>query len=195
MHECGKACLRRLYHGAAYAHYFTGHGIDIGAGYDPLGAYKVFWPSMLSVQSWDQEDGDAQLMAEVKDNSFDFVHSSHCLEHVPDPALALMHWVRITKPGGYLVLTFPDEDMYEQGKWPSTFNTDHKHTFTISKAQSWCKDSMNVTTLIDHVAPVAECVSLLRLDATFDPTLPRTDQTKGVAGESAIELVLRKRST
>ena len=31
MHECGKATLRRLYHGSAYARYFAGHGIDIGS--------------------------------------------------------------------------------------------------------------------------------------------------------------------
>lgn len=193
MHECGKATLRRLYHGSLYARAFAGHGIDIGAGYDPLGVYQYAWPAMLSVRSWDLEDGDAQLMAGVEDAAYDFVHSSHCLEHVRDPHEALTHWVRITKPGGYLVLTFPDEDLYEQGVWPSSYNDDHKHTFTISKPASWCADSINVTALIDRIAPTAECVSLLRLDATYDPHAGRTDQTKSVAGECAIELVLRRR--
>lgn len=194
MHECGKATLRRIYHSALYARYFAGNGIDIGAGYDPLGAYLAYWPTMESVRGWDTEDGDAQLMTGVKDAAYDFVHSSHCLEHVHDPHEALRHWVRITKPGGYLVITVPDEDMYEQGTWPSTYNDDHKHSFTIAKRTSWSPASVNVVDLLSAIADAAECISLQRLDATFDPRLSRRDQTKGVLGECAIEFVLRRRA-
>jgi SAM-dependent methyltransferase len=192
MFECGKATLRRLYHSAAYARYFSGKGIDIGAGNDPLAAYAALFP-ITSLRLWDVQDGDAQAMKGVNDNEYDFVHSSHCLEHLLDPAEGLRNWVRITKPGGFLVLTFPDEDLYEQGVFPSTINPDHKHTFTICKAASWSTVSVNVTDLVAAVALAAECVALQRLELSFIPRAPRCDQTMTPVGESAIELVLRKR--
>lgn len=194
MYEAGKAVLRRLYHSAAYLHYFRGKGIDIGAGNDPLAAYAALFPLITSIRLWDVQDGDAQKMEGVKDQTFDFVHSSHCLEHLHDPFEGLANWVRITKPGGHLVLTFPDEDLYEQGVFPSTFNPDHKHTFTIAKAESWSKVSVNVTDMVKHVAKDAACVSLQRLELSFIPHAPRCDQTMTPVGESAIEMVLRRRA-
>jgi len=43
----------------------------------------------------------------------------------------------------------PDEDLYEQGVFPSTF----KWTFTIGKAQSWCPKSINLIELLGHFVP------------------------------------------
>lgn len=42
------------------------------------------------------------------DDSFDFVHFSHVIEHVPDPRGFLEEVVRITKPGGYVVIVTPN---------------------------------------------------------------------------------------
>jgi hypothetical protein len=42
----------------------------------------------------------------------------------------------VLKPGGHLVCLVPDEDLYEQGMFPSTFNDDHKRTLTIAKKKS-----------------------------------------------------------
>ena len=38
----------------------------------------------------------------------------------------------------------PDEDLYEQGQFPSTYNVDHKWTFTILKTTSWSPCSLNL---------------------------------------------------
>src|SRR6185312_3014562 len=54
------------------------------------------------------------------------------------------------KRGGHLVISVPDEDLYEQGVWPSTFNTDHKITFTLSKKTSWSPVSVNVFSLLSQ---------------------------------------------
>ncbi len=59
------------------------------------------------------------------------------------------HWLRVLKPGGHLVVTIPEEDLYEQGRFPSTFNLDHKWTFTIHKQKSWSAKSKGPTTLCD----------------------------------------------
>ena len=63
--------------------------------------------------------------------AYDAVCSSHCLEHMRDVPAALTQWWALVRKGGYLVLVVPDEDLYEQGGWPSLFNSDHKATFRI----------------------------------------------------------------
>src|SRR5207248_11335926 len=103
-----------------FDNYLRGSGIDIGAGDDPL-----IIPNG-TVRVWDLAEGDAQLMAGVADNTYDFVYSSHCLEHMRDVEQALRNWVRILKPGGILYLVVPDYILYEKMVWPSRFNPDHK---------------------------------------------------------------------
>jgi len=39
---------------------------------------------------------------------YDFVISSHCLEHIANPLAALREWHRVTRPGGHLLLALPD---------------------------------------------------------------------------------------
>jgi SAM-dependent methyltransferase len=141
---------------------------------------------------YDQEHGDAQLMANVADASFDFLYSSHCLEHLRDPVEALNNWVRIVKPGGHLVVQVPDEDLYEQGVWPSRFNGDHKLTFTIHKPRSWSPVSVNVLDLIrglsDRVRPVS--IQLLDQGYRYGLSGKDADQTRTPMAEAGIEFVL-----
>jgi SAM-dependent methyltransferase len=51
---------------------------------------------------------DGSDMSIVADNSYDFVLSSHNLEHFANPVKALKEWQRVTRPGGGLVLVLPD---------------------------------------------------------------------------------------
>lgn len=44
----------------------------------------------------------------VSDNSYEFVLSSHNLEHFANPVKALKEWKRITRPSGSLILVLPD---------------------------------------------------------------------------------------
>jgi SAM-dependent methyltransferase len=193
MHETSKATRRRLHDSRFITRYFRGDGIDIGAGRDPLGSLRELFPAMRSCRAWDVEDGDAQFLHGVADASFDFVHSSHCLEHLADPAEALHHWLRVLRPGGHLVMLVPDEDLYEQGVFPSTYNGDHKWTFTIGKAASWSPRSINLAALLGTLASQALVLKIELLDATFLHELgARIDQTLAPLAESAIEVVMRK---
>jgi SAM-dependent methyltransferase len=153
------------------------------------------FPAIRSVRHWDRPDGDAELMAGVPDNRFDFVHSSHCLEHLNDPALGLSNWMRILKPGGHLIVMVPDEDLYEQGRFPSVNNTDHKFSFTIHKPKSWSGRSINLLGLLASLGPAAEVLRIELLDATYRYSLPAMDQTMTPIGECAIEFIIRKRTT
>jgi SAM-dependent methyltransferase len=51
---------------------------------------------------------DATELTGLADASYDFILSSHCLEHVANPLRALREWHRVTRPGGHLVLLVPD---------------------------------------------------------------------------------------
>lgn len=51
---------------------------------------------------------DAVDLTGIPNHSYDFVLSSHCLEHVANPLRALREWRRVTRPGGHLVLLMPD---------------------------------------------------------------------------------------
>lgn len=135
-----------------------GRGIDIGAGSDPVFSH---------VKSFDQEDGDANVITKYVHDTFDFVYSSHCLEHMHEPRKAVLEWWKLVKVGGHLFFTVPDEDLYEQGVFPSRFNPDHKVTFTLSKTKSWSPVSINVYDLAKSL-PGGEILSLALQDEGYD---------------------------
>lgn len=118
-------------------HLVTGVGIDIGCGQDKITPAAI---------PFDKDSGDANHILEyVKPGTqYDYVFSSHCLEHMFDPRTAILDWWQLVRPLGALIFTVPDEDLYEQGIFPSIRNGDHKHTFTISKHTSWSDKSINV---------------------------------------------------
>ena len=119
-------------------------------------------------QPFDIEHGDAQHIRDfLPEHSFDTVHSSHCLEHMIDPAAALMQWWDLVKPGGYLVLVVPHEDLYEQGIWPSRFNQDHKATFRLDSITKFSPVSHNIRDLVIKLAG-AELISAEIQDDGYD---------------------------
>jgi len=198
MNETSKSIFNKIKDSRYATRYLIGNGIDIGSGPVNLNEYREFFPLMKSCRAWDVPDGDAELMESIEDNYFDFVHSSHCLEHMVNPYISLNNWIRILKPGGHLVCLIPDEDLYEQGVFPSTFNPDHKHTFTIHKTKSWSNKSINLIQMLSNTSFPIEIKKIELLDATFRYNLnqitkiPRFDQTITPIGECAIEFVLKK---
>ncbi len=136
----------------------VGRVLDIGAGADPVTPDAVVF---------DQPQGDANRITAFAPGSFDCVYSSHCLEHMHDPAATLANWWSLVKPGGHLFLIVPDEDLYEQGVFPSRFNEDHKSSFTIGKKRSWSPRSFNVFALCAAL-PAARIESLCVNDIGYD---------------------------
>jgi SAM-dependent methyltransferase len=71
--------------------------------------------------------------AAFPDSSFDFVHASHVIEHLNEPALFLEEAWRILEPGGYLILVTPDRSGLQArmaGRaWRSAIN-DHLYLFS-----------------------------------------------------------------
>ncbi len=177
---------------AAGQPYFVGDGIDVGGGHDSLDKYG----SLLgfdSCKNWDMPDGDAQYLASVPDGTYDFLHSSHCLEHMVDPYVALANWVRVVRVGGYLVITVPDEELYEHLNWPSRYNRDHKWSFTIYRGTPLLPKSINVFDLLMRIWQDVEIIKVERIEAGFRYDLGDADQTATATAECAIDIVLRRK--
>jgi SAM-dependent methyltransferase len=144
--------------------YLSGRVIDIGSGGDLVVPHAV---------PFDLPQGDAQRILDYfEPESFDCAHSSHCLEHMKDVKIALCNWWGLVKPGGYLIIVVPDEDLYEQGIWPSVFNPDHKATFNLRKLRSWSPVSYDIEALVKAL-PGAEIVEARLQDEGYDRQLMR----------------------
>ena len=168
-----------------FERFLRGRGIDIGCGDSPVTPICDCW-------DLERGDSDAQAMTGAPVESYDFVYSSCCLEHLGDAKAALVRWWELVKPSGYLLVTVPDEDLYEQGHWPSIFATDHRWTFTLYKAQSWSPASLNVIEF-DLLLPGAEVVWVKRFDHGYDYEGGVWDRTAKGA-EAYIEFLARKRA-
>lgn len=91
-----------------------GKGLDVGAGKWPL-------PGAIPIDV--AHGGDAMALPEGR---FDYVFSSHCLEHLANPVAAIEHWKTRLRPGGYLFLYLPHPDMEY---WLPQNNRKHLHVF------------------------------------------------------------------
>jgi SAM-dependent methyltransferase len=137
----------------------SGRVINIGYGGDLVVAHAV---------PFDLPQGEAQRILDYfEPETFDCVHSSHCLEHMKNVKISLYNWWSLVKPGGYLIIVVPDEDLYEQGIWPSVFNPDHWATFNLGKLKSWSPVSYDIEALI-KVLPGAEIVDARLQDDGYD---------------------------
>ncbi|MBM3567647.1 MAG: class I SAM-dependent methyltransferase [Alphaproteobacteria bacterium] len=193
MKECGKACKRRAHDPSFVTRFLAGTGLDVGSGADPLSLYIELFPRIAGLKAFTPAEGDCAKLEPIKDASYDFVHSCFLLQLLPDPKEAFGHWLRCVKPGGHLVVTVPDEDLYEQGVFPSAFNREHRWSFTLAKSKSFHDKSLNLLDLVRGLGAEAEPVRLNLIDDGYRYRLPRFDQTLTPTGEAAIELVIRRR--
>lgn len=169
--ESSKARARREQAGF-FEKYCQGQGIDIGHGGDKL---------LPQMQGWDFEDGDAEEMEGLADKSFDFVYSSHNLEHLYNVDKALLNWWRILKPGGYLILFLPHRDLFEKRRTLPSAVHDHRHYFLPESDD--LPDTIGVTPMIKRLLPDAEIITCVTCDELND-----------LGQEYSIEVVVRKKS-
>ncbi|MEK9627665.1 MAG: class I SAM-dependent methyltransferase [Nitrospinota bacterium] len=142
--------------------YFSGNVLDIGCGDNLVVPHAI---------PFDREQGDAQdILKYLEPGTFDCVHSSHSLEHMEDVPKAIREWWQLVKPGGAMVIVVPDEDLYEQGVWPSLFNRDHSATFRLNKPDTWSPVSYDLGKLCSDLSGV-EVVSMEHQDVGYNYSL------------------------
>jgi SAM-dependent methyltransferase len=151
MNEASKT--RAVRNSDFYSRYMNSSVLDIGCGPDLVVPHAT---------PFDLDDGDAnEILNYFKPESFSCVHSSHCLEHMKNPRKSITDWWTLLKPGGYLITVVPDEELYEQGYWPSLFNTDHKSMFRLNGSSKHPEASYNIKDLVSSL-PGATIISLER---------------------------------
>ncbi len=106
-------------HRDSLINFCKGYGADIGYGGDPIkpSAITIDYPEGSMAYCGDyplQLGGDARNLYWFKDNSLDYVYSSHCLEDFPETREIINEWIRVLKKGGNLVLLLPDQKKYEE---------------------------------------------------------------------------------
>jgi ubiquinone/menaquinone biosynthesis C-methylase UbiE len=105
------------------AKYCQGNGLDVGCGYTKIGACvgidKISWGHRISEKDKTKKISQADWSFDIrglplKDNTMDFVYASHVLEHLTlnrvsaETYKAMAEWIRVLKPGGYLVMIIPN---------------------------------------------------------------------------------------
>ncbi|MBO4555153.1 MAG: methyltransferase domain-containing protein [Elusimicrobiales bacterium] len=166
-----EASKTKLYFGVLEKKLFQGNGIDIGCGNDPV---------LPGVDCFDVKDGDANDICKYVNKQYDFVFSSHCLEHMKNPFHAIHQWWKLVKDRGYLYIVVPDEDLYEHGNFPSKYNDDHKWTFSLLKQKGANIRSANLIELFSSLED-ARILKIEVQDNNYDYELEDTDQTLGDA--------------
>lgn len=184
-YETSKCTARRFAQG--HLQKLVGDGLDIGAGDDP------FRPLFGTCRAWDRKlgDGDATTLDGLAANSLDYVYSSHCLEHLPNPVAALTRWLAVIKPGGYLYVVVPDYDLYEGGN--GIRNRFHRTAFSLQRAGDPAVPLFNLLDLFSRHLRTTACLLYIALcDDNYDPLLGSSiDQTRRGA-VCHIELLLQK---
>lgn len=177
--ETKKAHDRRKKEGF-FEKYCQGEGLDIGCASDPV---------TPGCSGWDLPNGDAQYLEGIRDESFDFVYSSHCLEHMRDVRVALKNWFRVVRKGGTLILYIPHRDLYEKRKkLPSRWNLDHKHMFLIGKSEA--PDTLDIVEEIRESLDGYDILYIKKCDEGHTINDPNVHSD----GEYAIEIVIMKKS-
>lgn len=106
-------------------HFCHGEGLDVGCGKWPLS-----WAIPVDIQI----GGDAMALPE---GEFDFIASSHCLEHLVNPISALEHWQSRIKSGGVLLLYLPHPS---QIYWRPQNCRRHLHTWAPAQMAEIVRD-------------------------------------------------------
>lgn len=107
-------------------------GIDIGCGND-----KIFKTAMgidgRRLFGVDLVADVTQLGMVFGTNKFEYVYSSHCLEHIGDTVGTLKQWISLLRDGGIIVLYLPHKDYYV------VHNPEHLHRFNQTDIEELLK--------------------------------------------------------
>lgn len=92
---------------------------------------------------------EATALSDLADDSYDFLLSSHCLEHVANPLAALREWRRVVRPGGHLMLLLPDPARTFDHRRPLTTFAHLRDDFSCSTGEDDLTHLDEILTLHD----------------------------------------------
>ena len=101
-----------------------GRGVDIGCKYEK---WKLYPDDDLCV-GIDKSFNNSFHSLNLPDSNYDYIFSSHCLEHIDDYMKNLRYWKDCLISGGILFLYLPHENCEYWKPWVMK-NNKHKHQF------------------------------------------------------------------
>jgi len=120
---------------------------------------------------------DATALEGIDSEKYDFVLSSHSLEHIANPIKAVKEWLRVLKKGGVLLLIVPDKN----------YTFDHKRPFTTFEH---LMDDYNKGTTEHDLTHLEEILSLH--DLSLDLPAGNIDQFKSRSQDNYINRCLHQ---
>lgn len=176
--ESRKTYLEKLSNGF-FLKYMYGNGLDIGFNGYEKNVVSILAGAIGIDKDYPGYDG---THLPFPDNSQQFVYSSHCLEHISNYREVIREWLRVTKPGGYIVTVVPHRDLYEKKlTLPSIWNEDHKRFYSPASLLKEFEDSLPINSFrVRH---------LQDNDKGHDYNTPQREHSHG---EYEIELVIQK---
>lgn len=107
----------------------SGKGLDIGCN-------RAEW-AYPGAKMIDLEIDDEWHAFNLPDEEYDYIFSSHCLEHIPDWVGALNYWSEHLKSGGVMFLYLPH---YSQTYWRPWSNRKHVNILTPEFINDYFED-------------------------------------------------------
>ncbi|MGZ3945708.1 MAG: methyltransferase domain-containing protein [Mucilaginibacter sp.] len=147
---------------------------------------QTVWENVITEgQNYNYEDRalgyqyikDASDLESIESEKYDFVLSSHSLEHIANPIKAINEWLRVLKKGGVLLLIVPDKN----------YTFDHKRPYT--KFEHLIDDHERGTTEYD-LTHLDEILSLH--DLSLDLPAGNIDQFKQRSRDNFINRCLHQ---
>jgi SAM-dependent methyltransferase len=93
-------------------------GIDFGGWQGPIGGFSTIIDIALG-----------NSLDNIRNNSLDYIFTSHTLEHVNNIIDTLMKMCNKLKDGGKIMIHVPS---YKKGDWRALNDKDHNYTFMLS---------------------------------------------------------------
>lgn len=137
-------------------HLCKGHGLDIG-----FNRQEWKFPGAFGIEPSINPDYHAMNLpnCEFDENGWDYLYSSHCLEHIPNWVAVLDYWKTKLKDRGVLFLYLPH---YSQEYWRPWHNKKHVNILTPEylsdyfEASGWSKSFVSGVDLNHSFYAVAE---------------------------------------
>jgi SAM-dependent methyltransferase len=87
----------------------------VGMEYSPSAVARARLEKPKGHPYWQMNEWSDANRIPLESASFDLVSASHVLEHLDDDQAALMEWIRLARPGGYLLIILPSNEVLFKG--------------------------------------------------------------------------------
>lgn len=125
--------------------YLVGDICDIGCGDECIveGAFGIDGRDFPCVKY--KTDNLYSLPQQLHERlaSFDVLHNSHVIEHLPDTYRCIYEWQQLLKSGGYFIIQLPDGDYYNNQENPEHFCDTKYEPFLMWFKRAFCGEAKN----------------------------------------------------